>query len=168
MANPPTLTTGLGKNVTSETAKASSQPVDVILDKTAGSAPHVAASSALAAPHFYPAWVGSFQIMKTIMEASLVSLPFAFALSGYVIGSLMLIISAAFTSYSCFLLACCAHKIGQGRVSFSALADLTYPWLGPVVDVLLLVLCAGGAITYVIIVGEEKLKAANISPSSAQ
>lgn len=131
-----------------------SKTIDAEPGKATGPAAGVA-GSAVPRPHLYPAWVGSFQIMKTIMEASLVSLPFAFALSGYVVGFLMLAISAAITAYSCFLLTCCAKKVGQGHISFSALAKLTYPLLGPVVDCLLVTTCTGGAITYVIIVGED-------------
>lgn len=103
----------------------------------------------------YPAWYGCINMFKTIVGLALTSVPYAFAKSGYVFGPFLFLFSAFFTAYSLFLLTCCAQKVGQGYISFTVVAQRTYPWLGPVIDILIVATTCGAAITYIILVGGD-------------
>jgi len=88
------------------------------------------------------------------MGTAITSIPYAFALSGYVVGPVLVAVSGIFTAYSLFLLSACAHRVGGSQTSFNALAQHTYPWASIVVDFVVAANCIGSAIGFTIIVGQ--------------
>ena len=92
---------------------------------------------------------GILNLANTIIGSGLLSLPSAFARCGFVAGSLLLLIFAAFSALG-------LHLLSSGRpASLYTVAEKAQPNLGLLVDVAIGIKCFGVATTYLIVVGDS-------------
>lgn len=98
-------------------------------------------------------WMASlFNLTSTILGSGVLALPYAFSRTGYGLGAILIVFSA-FTSYfSLHLLGLCGVKTGIPS-SFYTVTDASVPSLTFLVDVSVITLCIGTAISYMIVIG---------------
>ena len=97
---------------------------------------------------------GILNLANTIIGSGLLSLPSAFARCGFVTGSLLLLIFAAFSALGLHLLSA-ASDISGRPASLYTVAEKAQPNLGLLVDVAIGIKCFGVATTYLIVVGDS-------------
>lgn len=98
-------------------------------------------------------WLSSlFNLTSTILGAGILALPYAFSRTGYALGIALIIFSAATALFSLHLLALCGAKAGI-PASFYTVTDASVPKLTFLVDVSVITLCLGTAISYMIVIG---------------
>jgi amino acid permease len=90
---------------------------------------------------------------NTILGAGVLSLPYAFSITGWVTGSVLLAIGGLFNSTGCNLLALCAMKTGTPASLYSLMRPLG-KWYTLAVDVNIVIQLFGTAVAYLIVVGD--------------
>jgi len=90
---------------------------------------------------------------NTILGAGVLSLPYAFSITGWVTGSVLLAIGGVFNSTGCNLLALCAMKCGTPASLYSIMRPLG-KWYTLAVDINIVLQLFGTAVAYLIVVGD--------------
>jgi amino acid permease len=90
---------------------------------------------------------------NTILGAGVLSLPYAFSITGWITGSILLAIGGVFNSTGCNLLALCAAKNGTPASLYSIMRPLG-KWWTLAVDINIVVQLFGTAVAYLIVVGD--------------
>ena len=92
-------------------------------------------------------------LLSTICGAGILGLPFAYAHTGYVLGSFLLFLSGVLAFIGLHLTSVCARMTNR-PVTFKSVADLASPHLATIIDVAVLTKCFGVACAYLIVVGD--------------
>lgn len=94
-------------------------------------------------------------LIKTILGAGLMGIPYAFRADGVLL-ALLLIFVAAFTSgYGLFILAKCSKTLLNPRhSSFFTLCSITYPSLSLLFDFAMFIQCFGVGLSYLVLIGD--------------
>ncbi|CCK68203.1 Avt7p KNAG_0A05380 [Huiozyma naganishii CBS 8797] len=103
------------------------------------------------------ATVGSstINLVKTIIGAGLLAIPYAFAQDGILVGILLTLLAAVTSGFGLFALAKCSKTlIDPRRSSFFTLCMLTYPRLSPLFDFAMIVQCFGVGLSYLVLMGD--------------
>lgn len=95
----------------------------------------------------------SINLLKTILGAGMLSMPAAFAATGYVIGTLLILGAATFSAFGLYLLVLSSQDVGRG-VSISRMLKMTYPRMSAVFDFGIALKCFGVAISFLIVIGD--------------
>lgn len=93
-----------------------------------------------------------FTLANTIMGAGTLGLPFALSNTGYVMGSVLLCLSAMSSSFALHLLALCALKLPYPS-SFYKVASTAMPNFEKLIDLAVVIKCFGVATSYLIVIG---------------
>lgn len=94
-------------------------------------------------------------LVKTIIGAGLLAIPFAFRNDGVVIGALLTLVAAVTSGFGLFILAKCSKTLINPRnSSFFTLCMLTYPSLSPLFDLAMIVQCFGVGLSYLVLIGD--------------
>lgn len=93
-----------------------------------------------------------FTLANTIMGAGTLGLPFALSNTGYVLGSVLLCVSAISSSFALHLLALCALKLPYPS-SFYKVAATAMPNFEKLIDLAVILKCFGVATSYLIVIG---------------
>ena len=99
-------------------------------------------------------------LANTILGAGMLGLPHAFAMAGFIPGTLMLILFGGFSSLGLFLLTQAADRSGR-PATFYAVAEVALPGrsLGLAIDLAIGIKCFGVATSYLIVIGDSMPKA---------
>ena len=97
---------------------------------------------------------GVSNLANTILGAGMLGLPHAFAMAGFVPGTLMLVVFAAFAAGGLHLLSEAANVSGR-PASFYGVAEAAWPGAGLVIDLAIGIKCFGVATSYLIVVGDS-------------
>lgn len=93
-------------------------------------------------------------LLKTIIGAGMLSLPFAFSLVGIFPGTALLVLATAMTIFGLYLLAKASYEVCDRTGSFAALSAVSYPRLTPLFDLAVALKCLGVSIGYLKIIGD--------------
>lgn len=93
-------------------------------------------------------------LVKTIIGAGLMSMPFAFATDGIAVGVLIILLAGLTSGYGLFLQAYVSKYVPQGHATFFNLCSATYPSLSVVFDLAIAVQCFGCALSYLVLIGD--------------
>lgn len=94
-------------------------------------------------------------LVKTIIGAGLLAIPFAFRNDGVVVGALLTVVAAVTSGFGLFVLAKCSKTLINPRnSSFFTLCMLTYPSLSPLFDLAMIVQCFGVGLSYLVLIGD--------------
>lgn len=91
-------------------------------------------------------------LTNTIIGAGMLGLPYAFAKSGWILGSVLLFIGAITTIFSCHILSICASKVPH-PATFFAVTNATVPKLTFLIDVAVFAQTFGAGCAYLIVIG---------------
>lgn len=94
-----------------------------------------------------------FSMMKTIVGAGMLALPFAYRQQGIVLATFSIVLAAATTGLGIFFQAYSAGFLPKGDASFASVSKITYPRLAIVFDCAIAIKCFGVAVSYLVIVG---------------
>jgi amino acid permease len=92
-------------------------------------------------------------LANTILGSGMLGLPYAFSRTGWVLGSILLIICGCFSSFGLHLLALCALK-DKYPSSFYTVAHSAMPKFTLLIDIAVAVKCFGVATSYLIVIGD--------------
>lgn len=95
-----------------------------------------------------------FNLTNTILGAGMLGLPHAFAESGYITGSILLVACASFSAIGLHLLSEAGRSVGR-TATFGSVAERAVPGSGVLVDLAILLKCFGVATSYLIVVGDS-------------
>ena len=96
-------------------------------------------------------------LSSTCMGTGLLSLPFAFAQSGFTAGCVLCVASAVTCGASLYMLVDCGRKLGpahHGPVSLAAVCEAALPGMGVTIDVAVIGNCLGTATSYFIVAAD--------------
>lgn len=97
----------------------------------------------------------TINLVKTILGAGLLAIPFAFRSDGVLIGTLLTLLAALTSGFGLFLLSKCSKTLINPRnSSFFTLCMLTYPLLSPLFDLAMIVQCFGVSLSYLVLIGD--------------
>lgn len=97
----------------------------------------------------------TINLVKTILGAGLLAIPFAFRSDGVLVGTLLTLLAAITSGFGLFILAKCSKTLINPRnSSFFTLCMLTYPLLSPLFDLAMIVQCFGVGLSYLVLIGE--------------
>lgn len=98
---------------------------------------------------------GMLVLANTMLGGSgLLAIPHAFSGSGFLIGSVLILVFGSASAFGCHLLQCCVRKLGVAPASFGTAAAAVAPNLDWVINSAVLVKCFGVGTSYLIIVGD--------------
>ena len=92
-------------------------------------------------------------LLKSIIGAGILSLPLGMAAFGYVTGSFLMILAAVASWLGIYYYVVCASAVGRTS-SPQEVAKLTYPSVGIILDVAIILKCLGVALAYLLLIGE--------------
>jgi amino acid permease len=92
-------------------------------------------------------------MLKTIIGAAIVTLPYALTLYGYILGTFLMICSALASLFGLYLFELCASRLGRKSSPF-AVALITVPQTAYVLDSLIAIKSLGVGLSYLIIIAE--------------
>lgn len=95
----------------------------------------------------------TISLLKTILGAGMLAMPAAIASVGWVLGILLVLISAGLSLLGLIMLTKCCDRLGSGS-SISSIAKVTYPETCKLIDFALAMKCFGVAISYLIVIGD--------------
>lgn len=101
---------------------------------------------------------GSFLLGNTILGAGMLSLPSAFAASGWLLAPPLLLLFAAASTCALAMLSECADQVGRPS-SFHAVANTAMPGFAALFDAAIAIKCFGVATSYLVVVGDSMPKA---------
>eukprot|EP00606_Chrysophyceae_sp_TOSAG23-5_P000928 GSChrysophyteH2.ASY1.ANO1.1285.1 assembled CDS len=112
-------------------------------------------------------WLSCYiNLTSTILGAGMLGLPYAFSEMGWILGTVLLIVCAAFALLALFFLAKCAKKTAPPS-SFHKVAQLATPGWAFLIDCVVAVKCFGVATSYLVVVGDlMPLAMLHIAPNS--
>ena len=99
------------------------------------------------------AFTSYMNLVSTICGAGILGLPFAYAHTGYILGSFLLFLCGVFAFVGLHLTSVSA-RMARKPVTFKSVADLASPHLATVIDTAVLTKCFGVACAYLIVVGD--------------
>lgn len=94
-----------------------------------------------------------FNLANTIIGSGMLGLPYAYSASGWVIGTMLLVICGCSSAFALHTLSLCAMKIG-GPSSFYSVASHALPAFTLVIDGAVAIKCFGVATSYLIVIGD--------------
>jgi amino acid permease len=94
-----------------------------------------------------------FTLANTIIGSGMLGLPYAYSASGWVIGTLLLMICGMSSAFSLHTLSLCAKKVGA-PASFYSVAVQAMPSLTLVIDAAVAIKCFGVATSYLIVIAD--------------
>lgn len=92
-------------------------------------------------------------LVKTLLGAGMLALPFAFKSQGFVLATLSIVVGYATALSGVMLLAYASGFVPAGQSSFFEVAKITYPSLAVWFDVAIGLKCFGVCISYLVIIG---------------
>eukprot|EP01031_Cornospumella_fuschlensis_P028965 gene28965-34956_t len=92
-------------------------------------------------------------LMNSTVGSGMLGLPYAFSKSGWVLGTIFMVLSAICTIFGLDLLSACAFMVPQPPHLFDV-ADLALPNFAGIVDVAVAILSLGGTTAYLMIIGD--------------
>lgn len=99
-------------------------------------------------------WASAYiNLTSTVIGAGILGLPHAFASTGFVGGSFILLICACSSAFALHFLAKCARKIQQ-PVSFYSVAEEALPGYSGWIDFAVAIKCYGVATSYLVVIGD--------------
>lgn len=93
-------------------------------------------------------------LIKTIIGAGLMSMPYAFSTDGIVFGVFIIVLAAATSGYGLFLQVYVSQYVPKGHATFFNVCSITYPTLSVAFDVAIATQCFGCAISYLVLIGD--------------
>lgn len=97
----------------------------------------------------------TINLVKTIIGAGLLAIPYSFKNDGVLVGVLLTLVAAITSCYGLFILAKCSKTLTDPRhSSFFSLCMLTYPALSPLFDFAMIIQCFGVGLSYLILMGD--------------
>jgi amino acid permease len=97
-------------------------------------------------------WTSCYiNLLNTIVGSGMLGLPWAFAQTGWILGTILLLGSAATSIFSLHILSICATKTPQPS-SFYSVTEATLPNLTFLVDLAVFLQCYGVCISYLIVI----------------
>ncbi|KNC78540.1 hypothetical protein SARC_09034 [Sphaeroforma arctica JP610] len=94
-------------------------------------------------------------LAQTAMGAGILALPYAFSNLGYAFGTLMLLVSSGVSAFTLHLLSVCVANVGGRSTTFGSIAQASYPRLGWIADLLVVVVTFGVCSSFLIVVGDN-------------
>jgi amino acid permease len=94
-----------------------------------------------------------FNLANTILGAGMLGLPYAFSRSGWILGSLLMILSGISSCFALHFLTLCSLKSSL-PASFYSVASNAMPLFKSVIDVAVALKCFGVATSYLIVIGD--------------
>lgn len=98
-------------------------------------------------------WSCYMSLTSTIIGAGILGLPYAFAQTGYLLGSFLLLTCGSFSFLGLHFLSICARKT-KAPASFYSVAEATIPKFSYLIDLAVFAKCHGVSISYLIVVGD--------------
>jgi amino acid permease len=100
-------------------------------------------------------WSSScINLTSTVIGAGIIGMPFAFSKCGWILGTVLIFVSAFLSAFGSHLLACCALKRGLVS-SFYSVSQATIPSFSAFVDGYISLVCFGVATSYLCIIGDS-------------
>lgn len=97
----------------------------------------------------------SVNLVKTIVGAGLLAIPYAYRNDGLLVGILLTLLAAITSGFGLFVLGKCSKTLINPRnSSFFTLCMLTYPSLSPLFDLAMIVQCFGVGLSYLVLMGD--------------
>ncbi|CCF60199.1 hypothetical protein KAFR_0J01320 [Kazachstania africana CBS 2517] len=97
----------------------------------------------------------TINLVKTIVGAGLLAIPYAFKNDGVLVGLFLTLLAAVTSGFGLFVLAKCSKTLINPRnSSFFTLCMLTYPSLSPLFDFTMIIQCFGVGLSYLILIGD--------------
>lgn len=93
-------------------------------------------------------------LMKTIVGAGLLSMPYAFSTDGLIFGVFIIFLAAVTSGYGLFLQVYVSKYVPLGHATFFNVCSITYPALSVAFDVAIATQCFGCAISYLVLIGD--------------
>lgn len=93
-------------------------------------------------------------LVKTIVGAGILSMPFAFSTDGIAVGVLIVLLAALTSGYGLFLQVYVSKYVPPGHATFFNLCSITYPHLSVIFDLAIAIQCFGCAISYLVLIGD--------------
>ncbi|CCD23385.1 Avt7p NDAI_0B03510 [Naumovozyma dairenensis CBS 421] len=94
-------------------------------------------------------------LVKTIVGAGLLAIPYAFRSDGILVGTLLTLLAAINSGFGLFILAKCSKTLINPRnSSFFSICMLTYPSLSPLFDLAMIIQCFGVGLSYLVLIGD--------------
>lgn len=91
-------------------------------------------------------------LTNTIVGSGMLGLPYAYANTGWILGSLLIVVSGIASVFSLHILAICATKV-PAPSSFFAVTDATIPKFSFLINLAVFLQCFGVSISYLIVMG---------------
>lgn len=98
-------------------------------------------------------WSCYMSLTSTIIGAGILGLPYAFAQTGYILGSWLVILCGIFSFLGLHYLSICARKT-SAPASFYSVAESTIPRFTYLIDFAVFAKCYGVSISYLIVIGD--------------
>jgi Transmembrane amino acid transporter protein len=99
-------------------------------------------------------WASAYiNLTSTVIGAGILGLPHAFASTGFVGGSFILLLCACSSAFALHFLAKCARKVQQ-PVSFYSVAEEALPGYSGWIDFAVAIKCYGVATSYLVVIGD--------------
>lgn len=96
----------------------------------------------------------TINLMKTIIGAGLLSMPYTYSTDGSIIGTVIILLAALTSGYGLFLQGYVSKYAPLGHATFFNICSITYPSLSVVFDIAIAVQCFGCAISYLVLIGD--------------
>ncbi|QLG72487.1 hypothetical protein HG535_0D01950 [Zygotorulaspora mrakii] len=97
----------------------------------------------------------SANLLKTIVGAGVLAVPYAFRNDGILVGSLLILLAAVTSAFGLFVLGKCSKTLINPRnSSFFTFCMLTYPSLSPLFDLAMFIQCFGVGLSYLVLIGD--------------
>lgn len=96
----------------------------------------------------------SVNLIKSIIGAGMLSLPFAFSLVGIIPGTILMCLAAVMSAFGLYVLTKASYEVSNRDGSFATLAAATYPRLAPLFDLAVALKCLCVLIGYLKIIGD--------------
>lgn len=94
-------------------------------------------------------------LVKTIVGAGLLAIPYAFKSDGVLVGILLILLAAITSGFGLFILGKCSKTLLDPRdSSFFSLCMLTFPSLSPLFDLAMITQCFGVGLSYLVLLGD--------------
>lgn len=96
----------------------------------------------------------AINLMKTIIGAGLLSMPYTYSTDGSILGTVIILLAALTSGYGLFLQGYVSKYAPLGHATFFNICSITYPSLSVVFDIAIAVQCFGCAISYLVLIGD--------------